>query len=34
MGHAQLDAVARPALRLLAMLRHPRRKTPARRLHA
>jgi TetR/AcrR family transcriptional regulator, transcriptional repressor for nem operon len=31
---AQLEAVARPALRLLAMPRRPRRKTPARRLDA
>jgi TetR/AcrR family transcriptional regulator, transcriptional repressor for nem operon len=33
-SRAQLDAVARPALRLLAMPRRPRRKTSARRLHS
>ena len=33
-NRAQLDAVARPALRLLAMPRRPRRKTSARRLHS
>ena len=33
-NRAQLDAVARPALRLLAMPRRPRRKTTPRRLHA
>ena len=33
-NRAQLDAVARPALRLLAMPRRPRRKTSPRRLHS
>ena len=33
-NRAQLDAVAGPALRLLAMPRRPRRKTSPRRLHA
>jgi TetR/AcrR family transcriptional regulator, transcriptional repressor for nem operon len=33
-NRTQLDAVARPALRLLAMPRRPRRKTSPRRLHS
>jgi TetR/AcrR family transcriptional repressor of nem operon len=33
-NRAQLDAVARPALRLLAMPRRPRRKMSPRRLHS
>jgi TetR/AcrR family transcriptional repressor of nem operon len=33
-NRAQLDAIARPALRLLAMPRRPRRKTSPRILHS